>query len=85
MVQIGCEREESLGREPIGDVLDVIDESPVLLNHEHAVSARRRWSSEIAVRSASVGLEFDHHARHGAALVRGKGMVIVSEHEAAAA
>src|SRR3954468_19941573 len=64
MVQIRREREEAFGGKAVGDVLDVIDEPPILLHNEDTVPARSRWTREVAICHPPVGLEFDHRARH---------------------
>jgi len=40
VVQVGGKGEEAFRGKPVGDVLDVVDQSPILLDDEQAVATR---------------------------------------------
>ena len=64
VVEVGRQGGEALGGEAVGDLLDVGDESPPLLQHEHTGPAP---VGQVAVGRGPVGLERDHltHAADG--------------------
>src|SRR4030095_6889724 len=64
MVHVRGERRESLGGEPITDVLDVADQTPPLLDHQETRSLDGGGSRQIRVRLAAVRRELDHRSSH---------------------
>jgi hypothetical protein len=53
-VEVGGERDEALGREPVGDVLDVAREVPLLLDDDHALPGSGLRNGQVAVCGAAV-------------------------------
>src|SRR5437899_5475267 len=64
VVHVGRQRGEALGGEAVTDVLDVLYESPPLLDHEHARALARRGRCEVTGGLAAVRGKLHHLASH---------------------
>src|SRR5262249_3468512 len=64
VVHVGRERREALAGEPIADALDVADESPPFLEHEHARALARGRRGQVSGGLTAARCELDHACRH---------------------
>ena len=62
VVHVRCQRRETLRGEAVRDVLDVVDETPPLLDHD---DTRPAAVGEIPAACATVAPELDHLAHRG--------------------
>ena len=59
VVQVGGERDEALGREPVAHLLDLRDDAPPLLHDEDTGPRARCRDREVALRGVAVARERD--------------------------
>lgn len=64
VVEVGRKRDETLGGEPVADVLYVIDQPPPLLDHDDPGAGAALWNGEVALTGRAVARKLDHLA-HG--------------------
>ena len=58
-VEIGCQRDEPLGGQPVGDVGDVVGQTPPLLDGDDPGPGAGGRACQVAVRVVAVGRELD--------------------------